>query len=62
MSFVVPEVKVRKRPGNPHTSKVSCLYYSTVKEMCWGFSFHCVANEVDSGDSGHLHMKVSVLL
>jgi len=28
-----------------------------------GFSFHCLANEVDSGGGGaHLHMKVSVLL
>lgn len=28
-----------------------------------GFSFHCLANEVDSGDRVlHLHMKVFVLL
>lgn len=28
-----------------------------------GFSFHCLANKVDSGDRvAHLHMKVSVLL
>lgn len=61
---MVPKVKVRKHPGNPDT----CLQRSlAVLVNCeievLGFSFHCLANEVDSGDRVlHLHMKVSVLL
>lgn len=56
VSFMVPKVKVRKHP-------YLLLLLVNCEINVLGFSFHCLANEVDSGDRVvHLHMKASVFI